>query len=793
MSLPLDDAARRRLLALGAGLPDPGARWRILREVGRGGMGVVYEAEDLHLHRRVALKMLEGSSPALRERFAREAAAAARLRHPHIAAIFDATPDAIAMQFIDGQPLHRQPRQGPRRTVALVRDAARAVHHAHEHGLVHRDLKPGNLLVEGDTVYVVDFGLAKDVRTEASSPSTGGLLGTPDFMAPEQANGQAADARTDVHGLGATLFAALTGRPPFVAPDLPTLLTAIVQTQPPRTGIDPDLDLVLGRALAKEQEHRYPTAGALADDLDRWLQGLPVQARPPSTGYRLRKFLTRRRAVVAAVLLTGLLAVLATGAILVPAILRQRAVTDALDLSWRCAGILAEADLDHRAGRRKQVTQRLDAGIAEVRTFVASNDVARAWALLGRLLRVRGLPDEAVPAFERALQLDPTLRGARFERGLCLVDSDPERATTDLATEIGPDDNLTVTELLFGRAERHRLRGELETARKLLHEAVARDSLHWPSCIALSRVYGALGEDQQAMRWSVQGVDLLRGFAPAYRARGEDPAPAEPGELEIDGVPGVLIDVERLPLQSRDAVAMAIHGTEELRAAARAAAAQDVAGAVAAVHRALRHVGGALQALPETDERERAVLHNNRAVAALLLASLHWQRGDAATADATLAHARGDLDLASHQDDSLHVALRNRALLHALVVEHLPPTDPGARAAALEATAATEQALTLVGEHVPTLLLHARTHELLATVDSTRVDAAVAALTAYDRAHTAAPADLRVRFLRGSLHRRLGNRDAALRDLRAARLAAPADWPWLLDCTRELQAAETPP
>src|SRR5262249_1995955 len=222
-AVSLSPQARHRLLALGAGVPDPAGRYRVVREVGRGGMGVVYEAEDLHLHRRVALKVLAAPEPAPAARLQREALAAARLSHPNIAAIYDASPEAIAMQFVAGHPLAEEPRGDVRRIVRLLRDAARAVHYAHGEGIVHRDLKPTNLLVEGDTVFVVDFGLAKDEAVDASRSASGGLLGTPSFMAPEQTQGRPADARTDVWALGATLHAALTARPPLAPPHLPPL------------------------------------------------------------------------------------------------------------------------------------------------------------------------------------------------------------------------------------------------------------------------------------------------------------------------------------------------------------------------------------------------------------------------------------------------------------------------------------------------------------------------------------------------------------------------------------------
>ncbi|MFY9345596.1 MAG: serine/threonine-protein kinase, partial [Planctomycetota bacterium] len=282
---PGDDRALQRLLAMAAAAEDPparpdlGPRYEIVRELGRGGMGVVYEVNDRQLGRRCALKTRgAGADPELGGRLAREAAAAARLHHPHIAAVHDATPDFITMQLVAGGPIGSVPALDRRLAVELVRDAAQALQHAHEQGIVHRDVKPSNLLVEGSHVFVVDFGLAKTIDAANAHSLSGVVAGTPAFMAPEQALGHAdrVDARSDVYGLGATLYCCLHGVPPFQAPDLPALLRAVVDDEPrPATG-DRDLDLVLATCLAKEPEHRYATARELADDLERWLRDEPV-------------------------------------------------------------------------------------------------------------------------------------------------------------------------------------------------------------------------------------------------------------------------------------------------------------------------------------------------------------------------------------------------------------------------------------------------------------------------------------------------------------------------------------
>ena len=259
MSAPLPQHALLKLLAEAVqGTPEPArlGRYRIVREVGRGGMGTVHEALDLDLGRRVALKVLTqplADERAL-DRLVREARAAARLDHPGIAAVYEAGPGWIALRFVDGVPLSRRLRGDVRTAVGHVRDAALAVHAAHEQGVVHRDLKPANLLIEGERVVVTDFGLAKDAASTGEPSLSGHVLGTPAYMAPEQARGevQAVDARTDVWGLGATLYDLLAGRAPFAADDVPSQLRAVVEDEPrPLRALRPEVPRDLATIVHK--------------------------------------------------------------------------------------------------------------------------------------------------------------------------------------------------------------------------------------------------------------------------------------------------------------------------------------------------------------------------------------------------------------------------------------------------------------------------------------------------------------------------------------------------------------
>lgn len=300
------------------GALEPIGPYRPLREIGRGGQAVVYLAEDTRLGRHVALKVLRAFGPAseaLIRRFRREAAVASKLDHPGICPIFDAGIERgvafIAMQYVEGTTL--APRSD---VIRLIERVARALHAAHEAGIVHRDVKPGNILVTdtGDPI-LVDFGLAGDESGAlVSLTQTGEVFGTPAYMSPEQLMVRRAriDRRTDVFSLGVTLYECLTGRRPFEAPTRHAMYEAIQYREPPnpRTHdptISVDLATVVLKALEKDRTRRYPTAAAFADDLRRVREGQAVIARPVGRFGRAVRYARRRpaRAALAAALTVG--------------------------------------------------------------------------------------------------------------------------------------------------------------------------------------------------------------------------------------------------------------------------------------------------------------------------------------------------------------------------------------------------------------------------------------------------------------------------------------------------------
>jgi serine/threonine protein kinase len=261
--------------------------------LGQGGMGQVWKAWDRKLSRWTALKFLTLNDPASRKRFEREAKLAARLRHPNICAIYEVGQDKgrhfIAMEFVDGVPLGKAGLSA-RQAADVMAKISRALEEAHREGVVHRDLKPDNLMItKAGRPYVMDFGLAKTVEAESSLSVSGDVMGTPAFMSPEQARGEieTIDGRTDVYSLGATLFTLLTGEKPFQGKTTMEIVLKVVNQEPPppsrlKPSVPTALDAVVLKSMEKDRERRYRTALELAEDLERFLANQDVLARPPS-------------------------------------------------------------------------------------------------------------------------------------------------------------------------------------------------------------------------------------------------------------------------------------------------------------------------------------------------------------------------------------------------------------------------------------------------------------------------------------------------------------------------------
>ncbi len=312
--------------ALEASLPVLGHFW-VGPLLGRGGMGEVYEGWDPQLQRRVALKLIRDASALSLGRFAQEARAQARLTHPNICRVHEAGQEGglpfLVLQFIEGKTLDHPDREySPRELAALLVPVAEALHTAHRAGLIHRDIKPSNIMVEvgedGVPVpWIMDFGIAKDLEGPMLT-QTGLAVGTPAFMAPEQAQGQGVDRRSDLWSLGATLFRMLVGEPPHgVGTSMGLVMRLLSEDVKPPSArgvrVPRDLETILMRCLERDPERRYQTAFALAEDLQRFVDGVPILARAITRRERVQRWVRANRLLTASLALATV-ALVAAGA-----------------------------------------------------------------------------------------------------------------------------------------------------------------------------------------------------------------------------------------------------------------------------------------------------------------------------------------------------------------------------------------------------------------------------------------------------------------------------------------------
>lgn len=312
-----DDTAVPSKAKLTLELPYYFGDFELVEEIGRGGMGIVYKAHQSSLDRLVAIKMIlagEYSSSDDQARFRAEAEAAARLDHPGIVPVYEVGEHQgrsyFSMKYIEGMTLSQKLGDGPlpsRPSAQILATVAHAIHFAHLHGVLHRDLKPSNVLIDiAGQAHITDFGLAKRIdraihetgnNNQVTLTHTGQILGTPAYMAPEQATGQRGEIGpfSDVYGLGAILYHMLTGRPPFqAASPVDTMIMVLEQDLVPPRVINPiadrDLEMIATRCLQKPPDLRYENAGALADDLDAYLNDEPISARSGRFGHVINRF-----------------------------------------------------------------------------------------------------------------------------------------------------------------------------------------------------------------------------------------------------------------------------------------------------------------------------------------------------------------------------------------------------------------------------------------------------------------------------------------------------------------------
>jgi eukaryotic-like serine/threonine-protein kinase len=482
--------------------------------LGRGGMGVVFRARHLRLNRTVALKMaLAGAytGPHERERFRREAEAMAGLRHPNVVQVYDVGDSDgrpyFTMEFVEGPSLAQKLTVTPqpaRRAAQLLVTLAEAVQAAHQSGIVHRDLKPGNILLTADgTPKISDFGLARRLDQEGGITRTGAALGTPSYMAPEQARGRAVAVgpATDVYALGAILYELLTGRPPFQAEAAAeTVLQVIFQDPVPPSRLNArvprDLETVCLKCLQKEPHLRYASAAALAEDLRRFLLGEAIVARPERRWERLVRRARRRPMLSAALAAAALFAVALAGVALwltsERAAAERAAGEDLRDMVW---SLRASSWSEARAALERAKGRLGDRGSAELRRRLERG--ARELELAARVEAIRqDVAHGVVHAFVSA-EPDERYEEAFRSAGLGQVHDDPDVVAERVRTS--DIRNVLVAALdhwssCTGTAEGPRRRGwVLDVARRADPDPTgwrdrARDPDLWVDQVALAEV-----------------------------------------------------------------------------------------------------------------------------------------------------------------------------------------------------------------------------------------------------------------------------------------------------------------
>jgi tetratricopeptide (TPR) repeat protein len=534
--------------------------YRLIEEIGRGGMGVVYRALQISTKRIVALKVMLGgpfASPASTRRFEREVELAARLQHPSIVGILESGEASgqryYAMDYVAGVRLNRHLSVASADVSKMLRlfvQICDAVEYAHRHGVVHRDLKPSNVLIdEAGDPHVLDFGLAKalDHADSPESASTcvslpGQVLGTLFYISPEQAAGAPADVdhRTDVYALGVMLYEALTGALPFGTTGRPSeIIRRILEAAPKPPSslsktVKPELEIIVLKALAREKQRRYQSAADLADDLRRYLAGEPIRAQRPSSLYVLRKKLIKHRLAAGA---AAVVLMLAIAAVVSTAWARQRewararaaAVVAQRALEWHGpTQALATAGTEYRRHpdlpEACLVLAQAQYGSLETRSHAIrfleaelrrNPDAWHCRELLGEIYRAAGDTERAEMLLAEAERAFPDTTEGWYLRSFATLDRERAARCAEEAVRRQPDHKLAWNRLTHLRLQAGDLEGAYQAAERLIQ--LGESPADW--MLFKGHILARQGKLDAAVQQYTQLIALKPTSADAYRVR----------------------------------------------------------------------------------------------------------------------------------------------------------------------------------------------------------------------------------------------------------------------------------
>jgi len=673
--------------------PERIGKYEILGRAGAGGMGVVYRARDLDLNRTVALKVMIAGEHATEDtigRFQREARSAAKLTHPGIVHVYDVgnvPPDRpggapiyfFAMEFVEGRPIDkvaRDPGLAPKEAARIASEVARALAYAHEQGVVHRDVKPGNILLDAaGRPHLVDFGLAKEAGDSQTLTKTGDIIGTACYMPPEQASGdmKAVDAQSDIYALGTVLYEMLTRRPPFIGETMGKILRDVEERDPdPPTAIVPslprELETICLKAMAKEKHRRYATAAEFADDLDRFLAGEPILARRTAFATRASKWARRHPAASTAGVM---LCVFVAAGLAVwfrlpgpppppppPGPTPMELLAKAEPHYLRARAEYEKARKYKKPDERKQRITVYTRALEEVDLALGVYaKYAEAFALRGLIRVALNQPAQAMADFDRAVELKPALSEVYYERIVLRITMLQLRMVR--VVPMAPDDrtvDLDRERPLVQKDIDMLRRLQINRAQALVAEARFAIVFNEAGVDALALVNQALDEDPTFPDAYVLRADRKRFDAVAMRRYGDRTRSAQMLQEALD-------DCNRaIDEDANHREAYKVRADVHLALGRRAQAVRDVDEMVAvAPDRAQSYVDRAMVLMPDIasartrsrvlDDLERALwLDPEIGRARFLRGAVRLMSREAAGSETVIAECRADFETVLKQD-----------------------------------------------------------------------------------------------------------------------------------------------